>query len=74
MVEAKAKAKLAKRAHHFFPSPPPSTTPSEVAMPSMYVVGKSVLSLMAFPGCMMAAVGAGALPVDAEMAQFPPFW
>ena len=43
-------------------------------MPSMYVVGKSVLSLMAFPGCMMAAVGAGALPVDAEMAQFPPFW
>ena len=43
-------------------------------MPSMYVVGKSVLSLMAFPGCMMAAVGAGVLPVDAEMAQFPPFW
>ena len=46
----------------------------EEAMPSMYVVGKSVLSLMAFPGCMMAAVGAGVLPVDAEMAQFPPFW
>ena len=72
MVEGKQN--LPKEHTIFFPSPPPSTTPSEVAMPSMYVVGKSVLSLMAFPGCMMAAVGAGALPVDAEMAQFPPFW
>ena len=60
------------RANDFFF--PTRQNQEEEAMPSMYVVGKSVLSLMAFPGCMMAAVGAGVLPVDAEMAQFPPFW